>query len=136
MENWKKFYLFILSLLVFSQGLLAEEHITGATPVANDRLTTHLISLFPAKTNLFSQPAEITIDDARVDFEPHYDYSFRKTVLKYKKKIKRAYTFSTRLKHPVKEIDIVAINIFTKESYSKPFFLSHLHHFLFRLTPF
>ena len=56
--------------------------------------------------------------------------------VKYKTKCKRAVPSSAGLKQPVKVIDPSWLYLRSKETYSKPHFLSHLHRFLFRLTPF
>lgn len=60
---------------------------------------------------------------------------FRNSYFKYKKKHKRVQQFSNKIKTPVK-----IVTVFTpaseEETYTKPYFLSHLHHYLFRLTPF
>jgi len=59
-----------------------------------------------------------------------------KKVCKIKKKYKRVHPASTTLRPPVRDIDIIPQNIYIKETYSKPHFISPLHRFLFRLTPF
>ena len=55
---------------------------------------------------------------------------------KLKKKHKRMLPASSTLRQPAREMDIIPQNIYLKETYSKPHFLSQLHRFLFRLTPF
>lgn len=57
-------------------------------------------------------------------------------ICKQKKKYKRILPGSSTLRQPVRNIDIIPQNIYIKETYSKPFFVSPLHRFLFRLTPF
>jgi hypothetical protein len=57
-------------------------------------------------------------------------------ICKQKKKYKRILPGSSTLRQPVRDIDIIPQNIYIKETYSKPFFISPLHRFLFRLTPF
>lgn len=64
------------------------------------------------------------------------EYRAYQKIVRCKKKFKRTFTYSTRLKQPVKDIAIAWTDIFTDETYNKPYFLSHQHHFLFRLTPF
>ncbi len=59
-----------------------------------------------------------------------------KHFFKFRKKSKKLPSYSTRIKAPTREIDPITLCINSKETYSKPHFLSHLHHFLFRLTPF
>lgn len=57
-------------------------------------------------------------------------------ICKQKKKYKRILPGSSTLRPPVRDVDIIPQNIYIKETYSKPFFVSPLHRFLFRLTPF
>jgi hypothetical protein len=57
-------------------------------------------------------------------------------VIKYRKKYKRTRNVLSAIKPPVKELPRLLFNIFPEDSYATPHFLSHLHHFLFRLTPF
>lgn len=53
-----------------------------------------------------------------------------------KKKIKRWSQPFPELKPPVKHVELIPFNVFSKIHYSKPHFLSQLHAFLFRFTPF
>jgi len=64
------------------------------------------------------------------------NHHVRNTLVKYKKKYKITTPVFAGLKQPVKDVDPLFLYICSKETYSKPHFLSHLHHFLFRLTPF
>jgi hypothetical protein len=57
-------------------------------------------------------------------------------LIKYRKKYKRTSNVCSGIRPPAKDLSPLIFNLFTKESYTTPHFLSHLHHFLFRLTPF
>ncbi|HUC82274.1 MAG TPA: hypothetical protein VMR70_15320 [Flavisolibacter sp.] len=57
-------------------------------------------------------------------------------IVRYKKKYKRTISSSCAPRPVVREVDRIPQNIYIKETYSKPFFVSPLHRFLFRLTPF
>lgn len=54
----------------------------------------------------------------------------------YKKKFKRWRPAFSGFKVPAKAVASVAYSDSLKNNYIKPDFLSHLHNFLFRLTPF
>ena len=57
------------------------------------------------------------------------------TLFKCKKKYKRIQSSTCKLKAPVR-VATAFIPPTEKRSYTRPYFLLHLHHFLFRLTPF
>lgn len=64
------------------------------------------------------------------------EQSHFKNTFKYKrKKYKRVFS-SLSLRAPVREVEVLPLNIHVSESYSKPHFLSPLHRYLFMLTPF
>lgn len=63
---------------------------------------------------------------------PHFNDKFDKL----KKKYRRSIHSYAGIKHPVRQIEQRLQYISSNETYSKPHFLSHLQHFLFRLTPF
>ena len=135
MNIWKKFYLVILSLVIFSQFLLAGERHTGALSLRSG-FSDSKQAAFLLPEALTGQRLATTAGEVAFQRNNGEEAELCKTFVKYRKKFKRVYTSSVRLKPPVKDLDPLTVNIFTKESYSKPFFLSHLHHFLFRLTPF
>jgi hypothetical protein len=54
----------------------------------------------------------------------------------YRKKFKRTSNVFSGIKPPVKDLPPLAFNVPANTIYNKPHFLSHLHRFLFRLTPF
>jgi hypothetical protein len=87
----------------------------------------------PPATNSQIQGEKLFPDqyDLRQEVKKGLDSHF-----KYKKKLKRVRQAVTGVKLPVKYIEWLTFNILSKSSYNKPHFLSHLHHFLFRLTPF
>jgi hypothetical protein len=63
-------------------------------------------------------------------------WGIHKSLTKYRKKYKRVSPISPGLRQPVRNIECLAFDITGKTTYLKPFFLSLLHSFLFRLTPF
>ena len=76
---------------------------------------------------------------AKYDVNPYifsHGKHWRDKQFKFKKKFKRSLPAFSGINVPSRIIEPVPFNIFLKTSYSKPHFLSHLHHFLFRLTPF
>ena len=135
MKNWKIVSLLLLGLLAFTQNLFAESADAGPTPEADFLFSPQQKTFYSFLTGTY-----VTADNASQLFpaNPSTDktYWFEQGAAKYKKRFKRFYSFSTKLERPVKDIDLLPVNIFTKETYSKPHFLSHLHQFLFRLTPF
>jgi hypothetical protein len=54
----------------------------------------------------------------------------------YRKKFKRTSNAFSGIKPPIKDLSPVAFNLSSNATYNRPYFLSHLHHFLFLLTPF
>ena len=54
----------------------------------------------------------------------------------YRKKFKRTSNVFSGIKPPIKDLSPVAFNVSSNITYNRPYFLSHLHRFLFRLTPF
>ena len=69
-------------------------------------------------------------------FDEANDKELKTRLFKGKKKYKRILNNFSEVKSPVRDNPPVSFNIFWKDLYSKPHFLSHIHHFLFRLTPF
>ena len=61
---------------------------------------------------------------------------YHKSLARYCKKYKRASSVSMGIRPHVKKIEAVLFDTRGKWTYAQPFFLSHLHSFLFRLTPF
>lgn len=86
---------------------------------------------FTEATTIFDIKTLITKDN--LDFKKAH---FKNKQFQYRKKYKRWLPGFTGFKPPVKYIQVTPFNIYLKANYSKPHFLSHLHHFLFRLTPF
>lgn len=64
------------------------------------------------------------------------DQNVNKPQVKYCKKYKRWSSISAGIRPPVKNIESQVFCWSGNSTYIKPFFLSHLHSFLFRLTPF
>ena len=87
----------------------------------------------PLKALHFSTNIEYSLPD-HLSFE--IDELLVTKMYKIKKKYKRVVPGSSMLRQPVRDVDILPVNIYIKETYSKPFFVSPLHRFLFRLTPF
>lgn len=57
-------------------------------------------------------------------------------LIKYRKKYKRTSNVYSGIRPPSRVVSPVVFSLFSKETYTTPHFLSHLHHFLFRLKPF
>ncbi len=123
----------IVSLMSFaSNGLNADEPSRAYKYVQLATLDCPLFHL-PSITDL-RELANINLFQL-VEKSP--ETAFKSKLSKQTKKCKRIVNnIFLGLNPPVKEIDPFVFNIFWKDSYSKPHFLSHIHSFIFRLTPF
>ena len=123
----------IVSLMSFaSNGLNADEPSRAYKYVQLATLYCPLFH-FPSITDL-RELANINLFQL-VEKSP--ETAFKSKLSKQTKKCKRIVNnIFLGLNPPVKEIDPFVFNIFWKDSYSKPHFLSHIHSFIFRLTPF
>lgn len=122
--------------MAFSQTLFAEDVNTSSAPVGLPEFSLQqeaFISFGAAKPDDHREKAGHLFTSAQASVR---DCWFQKNIAKYKKKYKRINSSPTRLERPVRDVENAPVNIFTKDLYSKPHFLSHLHRFLFRLTPF
>ena len=92
-------------------------------------------------------PAEVTTGPASSEFKNHgtidlaipgdvIQNTLHKSFIKYRKKYKRISSASAGVRPPVRQIEANYLDLNGITTYVKPFFLSHLHSFLFRLTPF
>ncbi len=129
-SNLKKLYLFLPLITVF---LMSFEHksIKTERPVESCFSSSDVCSIFSFPPAMDTSFREIGGDpDAETVVS-----NVKKGHVKYKKKFKRPQV-STGVRPPAKDLERVDFDPSSKISYSKPYFLSHLHHFLFRLTPF
>lgn len=107
----------------------------AAAPVAANRI-------FPQKAHPSATASQVLhfFGNIHLSLPDYLSFETEETLVpkicKQKKKYKRILTGSSTLRPPVRDVDIIPQNIYIKETYSKPFFISPLHRFLFRLTPF
>ena len=134
MGNYTRTNLWLLSLVMFLMSFTTKEISTDPSlAAAKTSLTLDAYSFeLPTVVNL----KEISNKAFTQFFEHTHPTIIKSKPVKYKK-YKRATTNSfSGINAPVKEIPALSFNIFWKDSYSKPHFLSHIHSFVFRLTPF
>lgn len=136
MSWYRKITFLLVALLVLS-------HLTYGRKTTTDRQTYAFLSSLSgsqqASCDPFAPDVDLTTISLPVTAKKGFtgsDFLFGKKLARYKKNYKRTITSTPRVEPPVKEIDSVTAYIYAKETYSKPHFLSHLHRFLFRLTPF
>lgn len=136
MSWYRKITFLLVALLVLS-------HLTYGRKTTADRQAYEFLSSLMKSRQATIDPfaPNINLATTSLPFTTKSRYTgssvqVGKKLARYKKYYKRTITSTPRLEPPVKEIDTVTAYIYAKETYSKPHFLSHLHRFLFRLTPF
>jgi hypothetical protein len=137
MGNYTKINLLFLSILVLLMSFTAKDEETespnnASTYINAGSLNYYTFSVVPSigLKSLINIPASQIFEDATKS-------ELKTTFVKQRKKCKRLVnSLCSGIQPPVKEIDPAEFNIFWKDSYSKPYFLSHIHSFVFRLTPF
>jgi hypothetical protein len=133
---YRKITFLLVALLVLSQLTYGRHTTTDREGYA---FLTSLSGGQPASCDPFAPDVDLTITSLPFTTKKGFagsNLQIGKMLARYKKNYKRTITSTPRIEPPVKEIDSVTAYIYAKETYSKPHFLSHLHHFLFRLTPF
>lgn len=140
MEKGKRIGMLLISLFVFSQTILAHTPTFDLRPETKTALffrlaPTSIASAFFA--NPHSQVTDLAFqvftDKAGIDTDEHKEFHY--CYVKCKKKYKRIQPSTCKIKAPVR-VATVFLPPFEKGFYTRPHFLLHLHHFLFRLTPF
>jgi hypothetical protein len=107
----------------------------------NEKCCTHLNASASQYFSSITNNAKTGLSDIlKTGFSPIQFHSGKfmqaeNKLVKYKKKFKRTSHVFPGIRPPVKEVTPGVFNI-SAPIYSKPYFLSHLQHFLFRLTPF
>ncbi|RYZ47794.1 MAG: hypothetical protein EOO14_23045 [Chitinophagaceae bacterium] len=135
MGIWKPFSILLLSLTLFA----VPSNAGNTRPVLANVQSSHF---FSQKFHFAGKPLKAIPLSTDIEYSLPDFFSFEIEELlvtkmyKIKKKYKRVVPGSSMLRQPVREVDIIPLNIYIKETYSKPFFVSPLHRFLFRLTPF
>lgn len=134
MENSKRIGVLLVCLFVLSQTLLANT--CTIYTLSENKIIPSFSLVHQAYTSSFVKQNNATITAASpTQSGTDDDQEFRNSYSKYKKKHKRIQHFSHKIKTPVKILTPFT-PVQVKETYSQPYFLLHLHHFLFRLTPF
>jgi hypothetical protein len=125
------FILIVLSQSSFADGFLANT----PSPLPKSSFTNVDLNSFTTSPAINFRDFHNTLDVEKL-LSAKQDAQYKSKLKKYKKKFKRTLTFFPAIKPPVRDVDPVSIYINSKETYSKPHFLSLLQYFLFRLTPF
>lgn len=86
-------------------------------------------------TDAFERESFEKITDA-VAVKAIVKHVYHKSAVKYSKKFKRISSTSPGIRQPVRELEAIEFNTNGRYNYVQPIFLSHLHSFLFRFTPF
>ena len=136
MKKFTKFCLLFLSLTVLSlvSSATSDIAVSASTNFSSAITGGSPFSFFTTTINEFTLLRNpLSIEDT---YGSNTNVHGRVKLLHYKKKYKRIVSSYPDLKTPVKYLDIVPRSKNAKPTYSKPHFLSQLHHFLFRLTPF
>ena len=139
-ENGKRKWILLVCMFVFSQALLANacdfykrienKSISSVSFAHPSFITATFVNHCKAAVAKSIHSHTLQADSNRNDEQDfHNSYSI------YRKKYKRVQQFSNKIKIPVKVVTTI-VPAGEKITYTKPYFLSHLHYFLFRLTPF
>lgn len=131
-----------LSFLLIGMLIMSSFAFAGGSHMERQFWTNKAIAPSLSKPDFrsFQQPANIDAFSKATTYKSSSNAThvthLNKKPARCKKLFKRTVNFPSSPAPPTKEIDNASHFIPTKEIYSKPYFLSHLHHFLFRLTPF
>jgi hypothetical protein len=130
MHNFKKHILSLIILMAFSLVFFQSKNIEASAcrhsyeNVSSSGLTAGNYHLVADKS--FIQSPESVPQMIR--------HNTRQ--LNYRKKLKRWIQLFSGIRPPVKDAEQSCFYLSLKHGYNTPYFLSHLHAFLFRLTPF
>ena len=129
-----------ISLLILSMVLLTLPALAGVNSSVSAHTSPQRVSSQKAHTAPTPSQLLLLFSNIHLSLPDYLSFETEETLLpkicKQKKKYKRIIPGSSTLRPPVRDVDIIPQNIYIKETYSKPFFISPLHRFLFRLTPF
>ncbi len=128
----RRYYLFFLPLVIvflvsFKYGIRRQSSAT----------VFMFVSPADAKCDFFSEENlsfKKIVEEASE--KTSISHNFNKPQVKYWKKYRRWSSVSLGIRQPVRNIEACIFDSNGDSTYIKPFFLSHLHSFLFRLTPF
>jgi hypothetical protein len=138
MGNFTRPFLLLSTIMAIMMMSFKAESINKYSPTAACKPFSFANSSFPDTL------AHVISTDAisaktLLDNETAFDQEksrFKNKQLKFRKKFKRLPQGLTGFRPPVKNVESARFNLFSISTYNKPYFLSHLHYFLFRLTPF
>lgn len=129
-----------ISLLILSMVLLTLPALAGVNSSVSAHTSPQRVFSQKAHTSPTASQVLLLFSNIHLSLPDYLSFETEETLLpkicKQKKKYKRIIPGSSTLRPPVRDVDIIPQNIYIKETYSKPFFISPLHRFLFRLTPF
>lgn len=135
MGIFTKLHLLLITIVVATQISFGKEINTSIPPVFNLSLNNQTSAYSNILTNVVDDNPILNPSTLEKIVYAKKSVHFKQTLTKYKKKYRNTTVFPG-LKIPIKYLDEVSIFINSIITYSKPHFLTHLHHFLFRLTPF
>lgn len=136
MGSYTKLNLLLITIVAMCTVSFASESIKTSSPVAAHHLfsiASYSYTASPPVVINYGITSDATFD--KIDIHQNF-LKLKINYISCKKKFKRATQVLQGLKLPVKNLEDVAFNIYINPVYSRPHFLSHLHYFLFRLTPF
>ena len=119
----------LFPLIGFLSANAVNKDVAFATPASGTCINLATYSPFSQNTLDFCQsPDKVQLDKVRS--------GSRNKFIKYRKKFKRISSGSSAFKTPVRFVNPISFGTHYKPTYTDPHFLSHLHLFLFRLSPF
>lgn len=137
MGNSTKSGLLFFFMVVFLSSFSLKNKEMQIKPPAPNSLSASTISFHSISNGsliygVATFSAEETVFSKKTPLNQHV----KNKLIKYRKKFKRTSNIYSGIRPPSKELPPGTFNLFSKVTYTRPHFLSHLHHFLFRLTPF
>ncbi|WP_207494483.1 hypothetical protein [Aridibaculum aurantiacum] len=132
----QRFTLFILFLFVCLASTSLQPAFASTFDASSDIFDPSFFSEPVAKPPVITLHASFDEELIEDLAEEEEGFKVSKKVSKFKKKIKRASSAFSGFRQPVRDVESIYVLTRSTINYTKPHFLSHLHHFLFRLTPF
>jgi len=134
MRNFTKFgLLFFCIMALFLLSFRYDNRNENCCVQQNTSASPYFSSFsFSSKTGLYDL---VKTGSSPILFHSHKYLQSESKLVKYKKKFKRTSHVFPGIRPPVKQVPPVVFDS-SAPVYSKPYFLSQLQYFLFRLTPF
>ena len=134
MGKFTKFVLLLITIVVISQvsfggGIIADiDKLTASSAIYHTLPNTTTSTVLGSHKSVNSPTDFESISDQK-------EIRSSRELSRHTKKYRQTSVYPS-LKIPVKYLDEVSVFINSITTYSRPYFLTHLHRFLFRLTPF